>query len=248
MFVLSIIWGVNVVYKYQEISEQLRQKIINGEFTSGELLPDQNQLAKEFDTTRITIRKAIQSLIVEGIVFSKRGAGTFVRKDFQQSIDDITSKIERPLGTTHTHPNNKVSSKVLGLDARLPSEKEQRGLLITETDPVYVIDRVRFVDDQVFSLEHTIMPTSITKLSEEVLASSIYDHMKKQNLKIAGSHRIVTAAKATENDIKELGAKKYDPVLVINQISYLEDGTPFEYSESHFPYQTSHVTADINLV
>ena len=75
------------MYKYEKISQAIRKQIIEQKIKPGALLPDQNQLAKEFNTTRITIGKALQSLIIEGLIYSKRGAGTFVRKDahFTQS-------------------------------------------------------------------------------------------------------------------------------------------------------------------
>lgn len=236
------------MYKYQEISEKIREKIINGNFKAGGLLPDQNQLAKDFDTTRITIRKAIQALIIEGIVYTKRGAGTFVRKDYLQNLDDMGNAIDKPLGTTHTHPNKKVLSKVLDLDARLPNKEEQAKLMITATEPVYVIERVRYIDNAAYSYEHTIMPTSIAQITKEILEGSVYGYLTDEcHLTISGSHRIVKADRATQRDVEALGVKKDEPVLVIEQVSYLEDGEPFEFSQSRFPYQTSQVTADIDL-
>lgn len=236
------------MYKYEEISESIRNEIIKGKYPAGGLLPDQNQLAERFNTTRITIRKALQALVIEGIVYSKRGSGTFVRKDFENYLHDQGSDVDKPLGTTRTHQGKKVTSKVLGLDARLPNDEEQSRLLIDETDPVYVIDRVRYLNDEVFSLEHTIMPTKIAKITNQVLEGSIYGYLDSEfGLKVSGSHRIIEACKATKNDIDAQIAKKSDPVLVINQVSYLEDGTPFELSESRFPYNRSQVIADINL-
>lgn len=235
------------MYKYEDISARIKKSILDGSYKAGDMLPDQNKLAEDFDTTRITIRKALQTLIIEGIVYSKRGAGTFVRKDFESNITNIESSINKPLGTTHTHPNNKVTSKVLKLDARLPTQDEQESLIISDTDPVYVIERVRYLDGEVFSYEHTIMPTSVIKLTKKVLEGSIYHYLTENGKLVSGFHRVVTAAKATETDIKELHSEPTDPVLVINQLSYLEDGTPFEYSESHFPYQSGKLVADINL-
>ncbi|WP_412989106.1 GntR family transcriptional regulator [Pediococcus siamensis] len=236
------------MYKYQEISEKIRKKILMGNYKAGSLLPDQNQLAEDFNTTRITIRKAIQALIIEGLVYTKRGAGTFVRKDYLQNLDDMGSQIDKPLGTTATHPDKDVSSKVLLLDARLPSKVEQEGLMISPTDPVYVIERVRFVDGELFGWEHTIMPTQVAPITMDVLKNSIYRYLtQKCHLTISGSHRIVVAAKATQKDVEAMGVAIGEPVLIIKQVSYLEDGEPFEFSESHFPYQTGKVIADINL-
>ena len=66
-------------------------------------------------------------------------------------------------------------------------------------------------------------------------------------MSIAGTHRLISAAKATDEDVEAMDAKLGDPVLVINQVSYTDDGQPFEVSESHFPYASSTVVADIQV-
>ena len=48
--------------KYKEIAIALKKKIVEGEFKEGELLPDQETLARTYNTSRVTVRKAIQLL------------------------------------------------------------------------------------------------------------------------------------------------------------------------------------------
>ncbi|KAF0372399.1 UTRA domain-containing protein [Pediococcus acidilactici] len=235
------------MYKYEKISQTLRKKIMNHELQPGVMLPDQNQLAKEFNTTRITISKAIQILIIEGLVYSKRGAGTFVRKDVQFN-NDFNTDVDKPLGTTMTHPNKKITSKHIHLTARIATKDEQEHLLLEDGETVYVIKRTRLIDGKPFSYEQTIMPTKIATITKEILQKSVYEYLQKEHhLEFAGSHRQIMARKVSDEDVHFLGEKKGDPILVISQVNYLVDGTPFEYSESHFPYQNSVVSADIKL-
>lgn len=241
-----------MAYKYKEVAGQIRTQIQNGIYAPGELLPDQNQIAKVFSTTRITVHKALQLLMVEGMIYSKRGSGTYVRKDYNQAEHDSeygkVSPIDKPLGATMTNQGKKVTSKVLELSARIPTKDEADKLLIPETEPVYVIRRIRFVNGVVFASEHTVMPTSITTLTTDILEGSIYGHLQEAGLHIEGSHRIISADTAKPTDVENgLAEKIGEPVLVINQLSYLDDGQPFEISESRFPYKTSKLTADITL-
>lgn len=236
------------MYKYQQISAALKQKFTTGRYHPGDLLPDQNQLAQEFNTTRMTIRKAIQALVVEGVVYTKRGAGTFLRKDYDPTAETLSSIIDKPLGATEVHSGRKVTSKVLALEARLPTDEEQARLMISAGEPVYVIRRTRYVDGQVYAYEHTIMPTKIATITPEVLMGSVYKHLaEERHLRIAGAHRQIYAVKATEEDVTALGATLGDPVLVIHQVSYTNEGEPFEFSITHFPYATSKVVADIEI-
>ena len=241
-----------MAYKYKVVADELREQIKQGKYAPGELMPDQNQIAKSFSTTRITVHKALQLLMVEGMVYSKRGSGTYVRKDYIQSEHTSNygkvSPIDKPLGATLTNQGKKVTSKVLELSARIPTKEESDKLIIPATEPVYVIRRVRFVNGEIFAYEHTIMPTSITTLTEDDLRGSVYGHLQKEGLSIEGSHRIVSADAADKVDLETgIATKLGEPVLVINQLSYLDDGQPFEISESRFPYKTSELTADITL-
>lgn len=241
-----------MAYKYKEVAETLRQEIKSGKYSPGELLPDQNQIAKNFNTTRITVHKALQLLIIEGMIYSKRGSGTYVRKDYSPDDHDSTfgkvSPIDKPFGATRTNKGKLVTSKVLELSARIPTEEEANKLLIQPTEPVYVIRRIRYVNGVIFAYEHTIMPTAITTLTEDILKKSIYGHLQKEGLRVEGTHRIVSADKANQIDVDSGIAENLgEPVLVIDQLSYLDDGQPFEISESRFPYRTSKLTADITL-
>lgn len=236
-------------YKYKKIAENIRAKIKDGQYKAGDLIPDQSQIAKEFNTTRSTVHKALDLLVIEGMIYSKRGAGTFVRKDFNLDTKyKSVSALEKPLGATYTHQDNKITSKVLSYSARLPTDDETKKLIINSDIPVYDIQRVRYMDGKIFAYEHTIMPTTIASINKEVLEHSIYDHLKNLGLNIEGSHRIVKADRANKIDLETGIAKdKIDPVLVIMQLSYLDDGQPFELSESRFPFENSELIADITL-
>lgn len=240
-----------MAYKYKAVADEIRQQIKTGKYSPGELMPDQNQIARDFGTTRVTIHKALQLLMIEGMIYSKRGSGTYVRKDYNNNENGDFGKvspIDKPLGTTYTNQGKKVTSKVLELSARIPTKAESDKLIIQSTEPVYVIRRIRYVNGEIFAYEHTIMPTSITTITRKDLEGSVYAHLQETGLRIEGSHRIVQADAANGVDLETGIAQKLgEPVLVINQLSYLDDGQPFELSESRFPYKTSEVTADIAL-
>lgn len=240
-----------MAYKYKAIADKLRQQIKAGKYVPGELMPDQNQIARDFGTTRVTIHKALQLLMIEGMIYSKRGSGTYVRKDYHNDEYNNYGKvspIDKPLGTTYTNQGKKVTSKVIELSVRMPTKEESDRLIIQPTAPVYVIRRIRYVNGKIFAYEHTIMPTAISTLTEEILEGSIYGHLQAEGLHVEGSHRIVRAEAGNDVDTQTGIAQKLgEPVLVIDQLNYLDDGQPFELSESRFPYKTSELTADITL-
>lgn len=68
------------VTKYEKIANILRERIKNGEYPTDSHLPNQLEFVDEFNVSRVTIKKAINILAMEGLVYSQRGAGTRVLK------------------------------------------------------------------------------------------------------------------------------------------------------------------------
>jgi DNA-binding LacI/PurR family transcriptional regulator len=73
------------VHKYQQVQEQLRREIDNGVYGPGQKLPTDAELSVRFETSRLTIIRALQDLQVEGLVERKAGSGTYVRKPLEQA-------------------------------------------------------------------------------------------------------------------------------------------------------------------
>ncbi len=63
---------------YSQIADDLRFKIVSGEWGEGEKIPPELDLCKIYEVSRITIRKAIDELVREGRLYRERAKGTFV--------------------------------------------------------------------------------------------------------------------------------------------------------------------------
>ena len=67
--------------KYEEIADELRRRIADGEYAEDEMLPDQIALAEEFGVSRMTLKKAIDMIAMEGLIFRKRGCRHFCHQE-----------------------------------------------------------------------------------------------------------------------------------------------------------------------
>ena len=61
---------------FYRIAETLKVRIDSGQYSSGGIIPSEKEIAKEFDVSLITIRKALEVLVADGLVIRKRGIGT----------------------------------------------------------------------------------------------------------------------------------------------------------------------------
>ena len=63
---------------YEQVEEQIKQKIVTGELKAGESLPSIRTLARDLTTSVITIKRAYQELESGGWIYTRPGLGTFV--------------------------------------------------------------------------------------------------------------------------------------------------------------------------
>ena len=75
---------------YQQVADSVRADVLSGKIGSGEQLGSHHELAKKYDVSLITIKRALNDLVRDGILYSRAGKGTFVH--------DI-SAARRSLGT-----------------------------------------------------------------------------------------------------------------------------------------------------
>jgi GntR family transcriptional regulator len=223
--------------KYEVISNEMRKRIGEGKYSLDGPIPDELSLAKEFDCSRMTMKKALDILVLEGLLYRKRGHGTFIVKSgFQDSHINVVDT--ENLGLTGLLKNKKISSKIVLFDVLFPSEVIASHLSIDVKTPVYHIIRQRNVEGDPYVVERTYMPTTlIPDINEEVLNGSIYSHISNTlGLSVAGAHRKIRADKSGELDHLYLDCASDDPVLEVEQVAFLNTGKPFEYSFSRHRY------------
>lgn len=166
------------------------------------------------------------------MIFSKQGSGTYVRSKIENSHSEILP-LDLPIGVTYSHRDQKISSKILSFDARWPTKEEQDSLKIDASDPIYQFKRIRFINDQIHSLEYVSMPTKIAPLSEEILLGSVYDYLGDvAKIQLTDARRIIYADESYDDISTALQIKKDTLLLVIEQVAYDQKGNAFELSTS----------------
>src|SRR5688572_28988798 len=102
---------VRAATAYQYVADTLRRRIVQGEYASGERLPSERELCEQFESSRITIRRALDILADEMLIQRRQGDGTYVspkpsRKipllstDFSGSLAAHAPDLERELGAS----------------------------------------------------------------------------------------------------------------------------------------------------
>ncbi|GFH43411.1 GntR family transcriptional regulator [Lactococcus hodotermopsidis] len=223
--------------KYVEISNYFRNKIVEGKYKANDKLPSESEVGAKFDASKMTVKKAIDILVDEGIVSKRRGAGTFVKSINPIEMEQMVMA-NQFRGTTALNPNHDVTSTVHLFETVKSPENVASKLNIAQNAPVYKIERVRNIDGKPVVMETTYMPVAIVpSLSLGDVESSIYDYLEHElKLAISTARRIITVRKATTLESERLSLEPHDPVAVVEQVGFLNNGSAFEYSFSVHRY------------
>ena len=191
--------------KYLQIYHAIREKILSNEYAINQQLPDEITLTKEFNSSRMTVKKALDLLVSEGLIFRKRGQGTFVLSRGTSKRKLIVPERDiKGLTKISEDTHSTVESKIIHFKLEFASEFLAEKLQVQVQSPVYNIHRLRIIDGKPYVLEQTYMSTSVIPgITEEILLDSIYQYIEgKLGLRIASATKILRAAPSSEDEQK----------------------------------------------
>jgi GntR family transcriptional regulator len=219
--------------KYREIAKDLRHRILNKLYLPGAKLPQEKEMCRTYNVSRITIKKAVDELVNAGLVIKRRGAGTFVKSVNDDAVKEL-SMVQQFTGFTESNAGKSISSEIIRFEIVHPSVEVADKLQIDKDGFVYDIIRARYADKEPFVVEYTQMPLDIIPvLKRDVLLDSIYQYIQSGlKLKIQSAHRAIRAMCPNEIEQNYLKVDTSFPMLEVEQVAYLDDGRAFEHSIS----------------
>lgn len=163
---------------FRRIAEDLRARIESGELGPGQQLPTQLELVDQYEVARMTVRQALNELVNEGLVISRRPQGLFVR--------DRKRMVYRPQSEFHRAPSDvmdrfmgaiteegRTPSQVIDVALRKPPIEVQQRLNIGPESTVVVRSRTRSIDGEPFNINDSYFPLDIVADSEITSPSDI---------------------------------------------------------------------------
>ncbi|WP_034551613.1 trehalose operon repressor [Carnobacterium funditum] len=217
--------------KFNEISLEIQNAIINQIYLPGDLLLSEHELAKKYEVSRETIRKALALLLENGYIQKQQGKGSIVLdvKRFDFPISGLTSYKELQTAQ-HINSQTVVSSNT---KMELPDYLVER-LRLPESTQVVYIERQRKVDGEVVILDKDYLLTSvISAVPNEAAKDSLYSYIEnKLGLVISYAQKEIIVEPATSEDQRLMDLHGDTHVVVVRSDVYLEDTTLFQYTES----------------
>ncbi len=218
-------------YSYEQISKSIYTDFISGKLVAGDTIPTEMNLSDYYNVSRSTVRKSIQLLIKNKVLYSVQGSGTYVSKTHTErqhySLENFAEYAKRIGGT----PSTKVLHfEVIKADLFLAQRLE-----IEVGDNVFHTKRIRFLDEESSEFEVTYLPVEMfPDLSYSVIETSKYNYIENiKGFTIQDSFITVLPMIASEELADVLAVPINSPIMCVRSIGSLSDGRIFEYTESY---------------
>lgn len=234
---------------YRTIMHDIKEKIVNKEY-DGMRLPDERSLSEHYQVSRSSMKRALELLAQEGIVFKKRGSGTFINPLYLKNRGLFKYEGSN-LGITDSFsvPGKSQNIELLDYQVIKTDDDLKQDLFLTSSDFVYKIRRLRLLDDQLFLIETGFIPIKIAPdLNPDILKKSLFNYLEHQkNKRVTKSFLTITVEPSTLEDQVKLMLEPNEPVGIIEGIFFLDDGTPFEVSNMRVHYKYMKYNSFVNL-
>lgn len=248
---------------YQQIAEDLEEKIKSGVLAEGSQLPTEKDLLKTYGASRNTVRDAIDRLVGKGLIETKAGKGTFVTTKPDPFVTELTRGSEAKVGVgegatylseveaEHRQPFQTEPKVEL---QRAPEEVARR-LRVGPGTQVVSRYQERYIDDLPWSLQTTWYPREFVSqgasrlLDDEDIPQGAVQYLREAiGLTQAGYRDWITARSPDENERKFFSIGHNAAVFVIYRTGFDQHMKPMRVTVTVFPTDRNQFIVNVGKV
>lgn len=230
--------------RYVQLRRRISDGVEQGILKPGSPLPPEREIASLTDLSRVTVRKAIQSLVADGLIVQKQGSGSFVALDtprIEQSLSRLTSFTE-----DMSRRGMVSASRWLERGIFMPSPDELIMLALPSDASVSRIARLRLADDQPMAIERASLPVAILP-NPLIVETSLYAVLESAGLRPVRALQKISAINLGATDAALLEIEPGQAGLKIERTSYLADGRVAEFTQSIYRGDAYNFVAELQL-
>jgi GntR family transcriptional regulator len=227
---------------YRQLQRLLRDAMQSHVLAADDALPAERDLADELGVSRITVRKALDGLVAEGLLTRRQGAGTFVAARVEKSFSKLSSFTEDMISRGRT-PHSSWLSRAAGT----VTPEESLTLSLSPGAAVYRFNRIRYADGAPMALEYSTVP-AFALASAEAVETSLYEALEKTGHRPARALQRLRAVLFTPEQAELLSVAPRDPGLLIERRGFLPDGRIVEVTRSYYRGDAYDFVAELNAV
>jgi GntR family transcriptional regulator len=229
---------------YVKLRRTLEEALRVGTLRQGDALPAERDIAEYAAVSRVTVRKAIDNLVADGLLVRRHGSGTFVTRPIskvEQRLSQLTSFTE-----DMARRGIKARSEWLHKGVHTPSPDEMMILGLAADTRVSRLSRLRIADDQPLAIEHASVSGEFLPDPSTVTAS-LYEELERRQVRPIRAVQRISATNMKEADASLLGVSVGAAGLSIERISYLASGRAVEFTRSLYRGDAYDFVAELTI-
>ncbi|QQO07710.1 GntR family transcriptional regulator [Breznakiella homolactica] len=217
---------------YIKIEQDIIRSIALNELRADDQIMTEEQLCKKYQVSRMTINKAIVSLVSKGYIYRIPGKGSFVKyNQVSKRIGGGTS-FTQDMIARGIKPGSKLIDYYVKRGKELPFIRDR--LKLGDDDLIHYFVRLRTGDGTPMAISYTyVSGDCIPAMDLNALETSFYAYVESLGLKIKKTEGEVTSKLPTEEQQKILRIKN-EALLVNTHATYLDDGRIMEYIQTYY--------------
>ncbi len=221
--------------KYLQIRKWLLGMINRGRIEVGSKIPTEEEIAKRFGVNRMTVRQALDELVLEKMIVRKRGEGSILisakPRDYVYELDNITS-FDDDMQVHGIEPIHEV----LRVEAFEADKTISGKLELGDDNKVVQLLSVKRVGDEPVLIERSFLPyAEFSKLLEMNITGPFY-HLLVEEFGVILHHstQIFSAVNPPEEEMEIFGMTETVPCMLLESIAYDPDDIPIEVLHSYY--------------
>ncbi|MEU6304405.1 GntR family transcriptional regulator [Streptomyces chartreusis] len=232
--------------QYLAVADVLRARILSGEWEIGERLPSRARLAVEHEVGRNVMQRAMDRLIIDGLLEGRAGSGTYVRTP-RERLRLVRSRLRERREGSRPGPDRRERGRADAWDShsqvRVPAPEPIAERLAINSGDLCVQTHYEFLaDGQPVQLSESWEPMAITGETPIVLpemgplaGKGVVERMRSIGVVISRVVEVPRPARATQVQANLLGISVGDLVLQIERTIFDADERPVETADMVIP-------------
>jgi GntR family transcriptional regulator len=206
------------------------EQIEAGDLPPGDRLPSERNLSKRLGVNRMTLRRALQRLEIQGLLLRRQGDGTYV----------ADPKIERQAGELVSFSRGMrrrgylPGARLLRFEKKPAGPTISRELQVAEDSPIFYFLRLRYLGKAPVMLEKFWVSSERFPDLEayDLVGCFFYDIIENEyGMQVTRARQSLEAVVATDYEARMLEIPVGAPLMLERRLSFNEKGVPIEYGK-----------------
>jgi len=217
----------------RRLAEDVRARIMSGEYAPGERLPSEAELVRRYEVSRVTVRTALRTLEAQGLVDIRHGTGSFV-SDFGTGIRAGLQEL-RSISETIREMGHEPGMECHKRERRPATAVEATKLGIPKGAEVLAVERMILADGEAVAYSYDAVPLEgfPAELVDELGTGSLFATLSAAGLLPS---RALAEVHAISDETIGWGPQKPVPGLyvLLDQVHFSRRGKAVAYSRTYF--------------